>query len=260
MSMKLENAKNLYLKGIRDGHPREAVTAYTGERYTQHSTGVGDGIEGFVAFFEPFIKRCPVRDIQVIRAIVDGQYVFCHVYQSLNNGEAKWVTADLFDTDSNDKIIEHWDVIQEYAEHTVSGRSMIDGPTTIEDLQKTDANKALISQFYQEILIDGKVDTIDQFISEQDFHQHNPYIADNLPGLDKHLKLLSEQGASETYHKIHRIIGQGNFVVAFSHVIKNDADWCVFDLFRVKHGKIVEHWDIQEKILPKAQWGNSGKF
>jgi predicted SnoaL-like aldol condensation-catalyzing enzyme len=31
------------------------------------------------------------------------------VYQSLNDGEAEWVTTDFFDTDENDKIIEHWD-------------------------------------------------------------------------------------------------------------------------------------------------------
>ena len=60
---------------------------------------MADGTEGFIDFFTPFLERNPVRDIQVMRAIEDGHYVFCHVYQSLNNGEAKWVTADLFDTD-----------------------------------------------------------------------------------------------------------------------------------------------------------------
>lgn len=57
LSRKIDNARNLYLEGIRDGKPREAVTRYTGARYTQHSTGVRDGVEGFVAFFEPFIAR-----------------------------------------------------------------------------------------------------------------------------------------------------------------------------------------------------------
>jgi predicted SnoaL-like aldol condensation-catalyzing enzyme len=52
MSQRLENARNLYMEGIRDGKPREAVTKYTGDRYTQHSTGVKDGVEGFVEFFE----------------------------------------------------------------------------------------------------------------------------------------------------------------------------------------------------------------
>ena len=57
MSQRLDNARNLYLEGIRDGKAREAVTQYTGARYTQHSTGVKDGVEGFIEFFEPFISR-----------------------------------------------------------------------------------------------------------------------------------------------------------------------------------------------------------
>jgi len=62
---KLDHATRLYMEGIRDGNVRHAVETHTGDRYTQHSTGVADGVEGFVAFFEPFMERNPVRDIQV---------------------------------------------------------------------------------------------------------------------------------------------------------------------------------------------------
>jgi len=96
-SQKIENAVGLYLEGIRDGNAREAVTKFTGDRYTQHSTGVRDGVEGFVAFFEDFIHRNPVRDIRIARALEDGQYLFVHAYQSLNDGEAEWVTLDFCD-------------------------------------------------------------------------------------------------------------------------------------------------------------------
>ena len=46
MNQKLANTTGLYLEGIRDGNVREAVEKYTGDRYTQHSTGVADGVEG----------------------------------------------------------------------------------------------------------------------------------------------------------------------------------------------------------------------
>jgi hypothetical protein len=65
----LANAQSLYLEGIRDGDVRRAVEAYTGDRYTQHSTGVRDGVEGFVEFFEPFVKNNPVRDIELVRSL-----------------------------------------------------------------------------------------------------------------------------------------------------------------------------------------------
>ncbi|NRB03681.1 MAG: hypothetical protein HRU30_10510, partial [Rhodobacteraceae bacterium] len=181
-SKKLEHAKGLYLDGIRDGQIWEALNAHTGDRYTQHSTGVADGKEGFAAFFAPFLERNPDRDIQVIREIEDGPYVFLHVYQNLGNGAAQWVTADLFDTDENDKVIEHWDVIQEFATQTVSGRTMVDGSTHIEDLDKTEANKAKVQQFCDVVLVGGQFDKVTDFISTERYDQHNPAVGDGLDG------------------------------------------------------------------------------
>ena len=37
--------------------------------------------------------------------------VFCPAYQSLNDGEAQWVTMDTFYTDAAGLILEHWDTI-----------------------------------------------------------------------------------------------------------------------------------------------------
>ncbi len=260
MSKKIENATGLYLEGIRDGNMKQALDKYIGARYTQHSAGVADGKEGFLAFFGPFLKRNPIRDIQVVRSIEDGQYVFCHVYQSLNNGEAKWVTADLFDTDADDKIIEHWDVIQEFAEETVSGRSMVDGPTEVEDLHLTKENKALVQRFVEEVLQGGRGEKVTEFISETQYDQHNPQVGDGLAGFGKYLAEASAKGEVLEYVKVHRLIGQGNFVVTYSHVRVGEADHAVFDIFRIKDQKIVEHWDVMEKIGPKESWNNSGKF
>ncbi|MFK8034755.1 MAG: nuclear transport factor 2 family protein [Hyphomicrobiales bacterium] len=109
MSTAKQNAINLYIKGIQTGNPREAIAAYTGERYTQHSTGVADGQEGLIAFFEPFLKRNPIRNIKIARALQDGKHVFLQAYQDINDGEAEWLTTDFFDSNKDGKIIEHWD-------------------------------------------------------------------------------------------------------------------------------------------------------
>lgn len=259
-NIRIANAKGLYLEGIRDGNMKEALDKYTGDRYTQHSTGVRDGKEGFIEFFTPFLERNPTRDIQVIRTIEDGQYVFVHVYQRLNNGEAQWVTADLFETDDDGKIIEHWDVIAEYQWPTKSGRSMVDGPAEIEDIDKTDANKAIIQGFVDDILIGGQNDKITDYISTEQYDQHNPLVRDGLDGFGAFLGEMAANGQTMDYVKVHRLIGQGNFVVTFSQVKMDGYDWAFFDIFRLKDGKIVEHWDVQEQIGPKETWKNSGKF
>ena len=170
---KVENAIGLYMDGIRDGRPREAVTKYTGARYTQHSTGVKDGVEGFVEFFEGFLARNPVRDIRVVRSLVDGRYVFLQAYQSLNNGEYEYVTTDFFDTDEDDRIIEHWDVISLYSAQTPSGHTAIDGPTAVTDLDKTEANKALVRSMITDLLMPGgDASRAREYLSADRYIQH----------------------------------------------------------------------------------------
>ncbi len=259
-SIRVANAKGLYLEGIRDGKMVEALDKYTGDRYTQHSTGVRDGKEGFIEFFTPFLERSPVRDIQVLRTIEDGNFVFVHVYQSLNGGEAQWVTADIFNTDEEGKIVEHWDVIAAYKWPTVSGRSMVDGPTEIEDYDFTEANKTVVQGFIDNVLMAGRTDLVTDYISTEQYVQHNPDIADGLEAFSRHLRVVTNGGKTAQYVKVHRLLGQGNLVVAYSHVKQDENDWAVFDLFRLKGGKIVEHWDVREQIGPKETCNNSGKF
>ncbi|MGB7448599.1 MAG: nuclear transport factor 2 family protein, partial [Ornithinimicrobium sp.] len=121
MGTGLDSATNLYLQAIRDGDYESAITTYAGDRYTQHSTPVRDGREGFIEFFEGFVRRNPVRDIQIVRSFQDGRYVFLHVLQSLNDGEFRYVTADIFDTDEAGLLIEHWDVIAQMTGPNNSG-------------------------------------------------------------------------------------------------------------------------------------------
>lgn len=258
MSQKLENAKNLYMEGIRDGQAREAVTKYTGARYTQHSTGVRDGVEGFVEFFEPFIARNPNRDIQIIRAIEDGQYVFVHVYQSLNDGEAEWVTTDFFDTDEDGKIIEHWDVISAYSSETPSGHTSVDGPTEIVDLDKTEENKQLVRDLIRDVLmVGGNPENIDNYISAEQYIQHNAEVPDGLA----HFKVLAlAPNKPLIYEEIFLLVGQGNFVATLCKALWEGQPFAQVDLFRIEDGKIVEHWDNAEPVPPEEEWANSGKF
>ncbi len=256
MSQKLANATALYLEGIRDGNVRAAVEAYTGDRYTQHSTGVRDGVEGFVEFFEPFVGHNPARDIQVVRSIVDGGFVFVHVYQDINNGEAKWVTTDLFDTDDNDKIVEHWDVIAAFSdEPSVNGHTQVDGPTEIVDEDKTEQNKALVAAFVDDVLINHRAERIIDYVSADRYIQHNPLVLD---GIEAFQEFMAGPGEEMAYRNVFKIIGQGDLVMIYSHVLFVQ-ELAVFDLLRIEDGMIVEHWDNMEPI-PEGPQPNSGKF
>ncbi|MEM6578810.1 MAG: nuclear transport factor 2 family protein [Pseudomonadota bacterium] len=251
-----ENAIGLYLDGIRDGRPREAVARYTGARYTQHSTGVADGPEGFISFFEPFLARNPKREIKVMRALQDGRHVFVHVHQSLNDGDAQWVTTDFFDSDEAGKIIEHWDVID--ADHGLNpaGRSQVDGPAEITDLDKTDVNKSTIRAYFDSVLIKREVARLPDFLSD-DLVQHAPQMHDGRAAFEA---FYGAEDCPLSYQECFMLVGEGNFVATLSRARWEDQDLCRVDLFRLADGLIVEHWENSEPVPPRDQWANSGKF
>ena len=245
MGQRLENATALYLEAIRDGDYVAAFNAYAGARYTQHSTPVKDGKDGFIEFFGEFVERNPIRDIEIVRGFEDGQYVFLHVVQTLNNGEFRYVTADIFDTDAEGKLIEHWDMIAEMADESPTGQSQASGPTEPTDLAKTEQNKARVEDFITSVLKNGERDKLVDYISAEDFTQHG---------------LGGDGFESMVYEQTHNVIGCGDFVAAMSKMTLAGTDMAVIDLFRLADDRIVEHWDVMEEITPQETWVNSGKF
>lgn len=255
MSLKLENAKNLYLRGIRDGEIKEVHENYMGETYTQHSTGVPDGKEGFKKFFEDFFVRNPKRDIKIVRAIEDGEYVFLHVHQYLNDGEYQWVTADIFRSDKNERIVEHWDVIDYYCENEKNKNlDPIFGEFEIRDIEKSEENKKIIRKFLVEIMQNQEYNLIEKYVSK-DVIQHNIEIDQ---GIEEYKNYITNNNIS--YDFVFKVLAQGNYVVSYSKMLKNAEEYAHFDIFRIENQKIEEIWNVTEIMPKKEKLTNLGKF
>lgn len=255
MGQGLDNVRSIYLEGIAGGNAREAVTRYTGHRYTQHSTGVGDGAEGFLAFFEPFVERNPKRDIEIVRIFDDGPWVFCHAYQSLNDGAAQWVTMDMFYTDADGLILEHWDTIAPYEAQTQSGADMVRGKTDVDTSVDGEASKALVLEYTKQVLQQRDHAKLEMFVADT-IVQHAPMVVGGRDGLASWL--ASDDAGS--YEMMFKVLGRGDFAVTYGKRHVHGKEIAVFDLYRVAGGLIVEHWMNEEEIGPRETWGNSGKF
>lgn len=254
MTPQMQNAQNLYLRGIRDGAVDEVLTTYMGDLYTQHSTGVHDEKEGFKAFFTDFFKRNPKRDIQIVRAIEEDNFVFLHVYQNLNEGQAQWITADIFRSDDAGRIVEHWDVIDAYNPPTEGNPDTILGDFTIADEDKTQANKKTVRRFLTEVFQNGEWDQWEQYVSAA-LIQHNAAIPQDGPAY----KAYSQEHNLQ-YDFVFKVLAQGNYVVTYSKTWLDGQDYAQFDVFRLEQGKIVEHWDNKEVMPQKQDLTNLGKF
>ncbi|ADG94448.1 protein of unknown function DUF1486 [Arcobacter nitrofigilis DSM 7299] len=224
-------------------------------KYIQHNLALKDGVKGFAEILSKLPKGN--AKVEVKRAFEDGNYVFTHTKY---NFFGEKVGFDVFRFE-NGKIVEHWDNLQPISKTTANGRSQIDGATKVEDIEKTIQNKLLIKNFVNDILMGKNPNKITNYISTKKYLQHNPDVKDGLSGLGEALSALSKAGMPMTYEKNHMILGEGNFVLAISEGIFMNKKASFYDLFRIENGKIVEHWDTIEEILPKSKWQNSnGKF
>jgi predicted SnoaL-like aldol condensation-catalyzing enzyme len=254
MSKQKQQVKAL-LKSIETGE-QEPAAVINPTKYIQHNLAVTDGIEGFAVV----LKLLPpgTAKVNTVRVFQDGDYVFAH---SDYNFFGPKIGFDVFRFEDG-RIVEHWENLQEKTEaKNPSGHSMTDGPSELEDLDKTDANKRLVRQFVEDILVNGKMEKLAGYFDGDNYVQHNPQIGDGLSGLGKALEAMAKAGVTMKYDKVHHVFGEGNFVLVVSEGQFAGKHTSFYDLFRVEQGKIAEHWDTIETIPAKTEWRNSnGKF
>jgi predicted SnoaL-like aldol condensation-catalyzing enzyme len=243
------------LKSIETGDAAP-ITYVNPNKYIQHNLAVGDGLSGFGAV----LQQLPAGSAKVktVRLLQDGEYVVAH---TVYNFFGPKIGFDVFRFE-NGKIVEHWDNLQTTPDQpNPSGRTMTDGSTEVADLEKTDSNKALVTAFVNDVLVSGKLDKLPGYFDGDNYLQHNPAIADGLSGLGAALKAMADQGITMKYTRVHKVLGQGNFVLVISEGEFAGKSTSFYDLFRVHQGKIAEHWDTMETIPAHADWKNpNGKF
>lgn len=250
---KKEQISNL-LKGIETGDP-SVVSVVNEDKYIQHNPQTHEGSEGLAALFKRLSKTSP--RVNIVRVFEDGDFVFAHTeydFASRNIG------FEIFRFEDG-QAVEHWDNIQKRQGPNNSGHTMVDGITEVADQELTESNRKLIQSFVTEVLISGHLDKMGDYIHQEHYTEHNPRI-DNLEELRS---ILSSTSANISipirYEKCHRLLAEGNFVLAVSEGYANQVPFSFFDLYRLDRGKIVEHWDTTEAIPSKEKWkNNNGKF
>lgn len=117
-----QTAINLYRTAYL-GEPAKAAELYIGDEYIQHNPAVADGKHGFISYFEEMARKYPEKDIEFLRAIAEGDMVALHTHQ-IWPGDQHYVTMDFFRFNSEGKVVEHWDSIQEVPAESNNGNSM----------------------------------------------------------------------------------------------------------------------------------------
>ena len=242
------------LNGIETGDTA-AVAVVNQDKYIQHNPQTHEGSEGLAALFKRLAKTSP--RVNIVRVFADGDYVFAHMEYDF---ATRRIGFEVFRFE-DESAVEHWDNIQPRQGPNPSGHTMVDGPTEVTDLDKTEANRDIVRSFVKDVLIDRRLEKLDDCIDDAAFTQHNPEKADGLPALRSALEARSDEGARIGYVRNHRVLAEGNFVLSVNEGTLDGVHSSFYDLFRLSGGKIVEHWDTIEAIPPRSKWKNdNGKF
>ncbi len=248
------------LKSIETGDSGP-IAYINAANYKQHNLGAADGLAGFGELLKILADYPEPAKVKTVRILKDGDYVFAHTeYNFFGEKNA----FDIFKFEDG-KIVEHWDNLQEKPKDAnPSGHTMTDGATDIKDIENTNSNKELIEQFVKDILMGQNPDKLSSYFDGDNYIQHNPAFTDGLIGLGKALQWLADNNITMKYDRIHKVLGEGNFVLTVSEGVfgaNGGVPTSFYDLFRIENGKIAEHWDVIETIADASTWKNqNGKF
>ncbi|MCI4650937.1 nuclear transport factor 2 family protein [Phaeodactylibacter sp.] len=230
------------------------------EDYIQHNPFIPTGRDPFVGLLTTVLEDNGTK-VENIRILEEGNFVAIHNLwtNAAPFGADTVVSFDILRFDENGKIAEHWDAIQPWESQTANGNTMVDGPTNITNLDETEANKALAISIIEDVLMGQNPNNIINYIAE-DYVQHNPGIDNGLVGIQAAVDYLISINNMFQYNTIHKVIGEGNFVLTISEGTWNGTSNAFYDLFRMENGKAVEHWDIIQPVPTEGLANDNGMF
>jgi predicted SnoaL-like aldol condensation-catalyzing enzyme len=213
-----------------------AVDRYWGEPYLQHNPIAASGVVAFRNLFSGLINPgSSIYDLS--RVVGECELVLIHGDYTSFGGP----TFDLFRVEGG-RLVEHWDSAATGAGPNASGHTALDGESVVADVELSGQNEALVLAFVDRVLIDAGHDAIGEYMSPA-LIEHAP---DGSDGSDAYVQSLQSRGVA--YRRVHRSIGDGNFVFVLSEGDIGATAVAHYDLFRIDAGLIVEHWDARRDV------------
>ncbi|MDO0913963.1 ester cyclase [Streptomyces sp. DT2A-34] len=251
------------LKGVFEQGDTEVVDRFVRSDYIQHNPLAPDGAEALKNLGTSVHQQFPDARYDVKRVISEGDLVLVHSNVVLAPGTRGQAVFDIFRFQGG-KIAEHWDVGQNVPEGSANGNDMfstVSRPRTEQPgpAWLTAYNKELVTQAFDQLLVRKDLSAVDRYWGSE-YHQHNPTIADGVEGVKAGLGGYFEAFPQLTVAP-KRVIAEGDLVAVHSHYVNapGERGMAVVDLFRVRNGKIVEHWDVLQDV-PETSANDNGMF
>ncbi|MDX3453821.1 ester cyclase [Streptomyces sp. ME02-8801-2C] len=236
------------------------IDKYIRPDYIQHSPQAADGRQPLRDFVARYDAAYPKHHTTIHRVIADGDLVVLHSNAVAVPGTRGTARADIFRVE-NGRIAEHWAVRQQVPETTASGNDMF---STLSSPRlpwpdrrvPTEVSRQAVTNLYTGIA-NRDLTAFDRYIADP-YYQHNPWVPNGTEAVKNFFagRWAANPDATTT---VKRIIAENDYVAVYTHS-KDSADdrgMAILDIYRVREGKIVEHWDMIEAVPATSANGNT---
>jgi predicted SnoaL-like aldol condensation-catalyzing enzyme len=126
--------------------------------------------------------------------------------------------------------------------------SLASSPTLARTVQEE--NKKIVSNAMHDLFVTRVAEKAVRLYFGKPYLQHNPMIPDGAEDLPKVVASLP----AEFKYEPGVIVADGDFVMIHGRYTGwGPKPLVTVDIFRVKNGKLVEHWDVMQEDVPASQ-------